>query len=127
MVNSSADWLEKRNSSLTQIREQTRILYLFQQSLCYTVLNAMQFKEINGISLSADESKVLENSKTHRRWKLMRRSNSRNQKEYAVSSRECGVSVEVEVYNISFNALSILRTWSLSRHTRAIAFSPEKP
>jgi len=48
-------------------REQTKILRIYFNNHYggKAVVNAMQFKEMNGISLSADERKVLEN--THRK------------------------------------------------------------
>jgi hypothetical protein len=49
------------------IREQTKILRIYFNNHYggKAVVNAMQFKVMNGISLSADERKVLENTKTH--------------------------------------------------------------
>jgi uncharacterized protein YecE (DUF72 family) len=54
-------WLEKVN----QIREQTKILRIYFNNHCggKAVVNAMQFKEMIGVSLAADERKVLENTK----------------------------------------------------------------
>jgi len=56
-------WVEKVN----QIREQTKILRIYFNNHYggKAVVNAMQFKEMIGVSLSADERKVLEN--THRK------------------------------------------------------------
>jgi uncharacterized protein YecE (DUF72 family) len=54
------------NTVLNEIREQTKILRVYFNNHYggKAVVNAMQFKEMIGISLSADESKVLENTKT---------------------------------------------------------------
>src|SRR5215813_4701986 len=51
-------WVEKVN----QVREQTNILRIYFNNHYggKAVVNAMQFKEMNGISLSADERNVLE-------------------------------------------------------------------
>jgi uncharacterized protein YecE (DUF72 family) len=56
-------WVEKVN----QIIEQTKILRIYFNNHYggKAVVNAMQFKEMNQISLSADERKVLENGKVH--------------------------------------------------------------
>jgi hypothetical protein len=52
-------WVEKVN----QIREQTKILRIYYGDKA--VVNAMQFKEMIGVSLSADEKRVMENTKAH--------------------------------------------------------------
>jgi uncharacterized protein YecE (DUF72 family) len=56
-------WVEKVN----QIREETKILRIYFNNHYggKAVINAMQFKEMNGISLSADERRVLERAKTY--------------------------------------------------------------
>jgi uncharacterized protein YecE (DUF72 family) len=56
-------WVEKVN----QIREQTKILRIYFNNHygAKAVVNAMQFKEMIGISLSADEKRVMENTKAH--------------------------------------------------------------
>ena len=56
-------WVEKVN----QIREQTKILRIYFNNHYggKAVVNAMQFKEMNGMSLSTDEKKVLEQAQTH--------------------------------------------------------------
>jgi uncharacterized protein YecE (DUF72 family) len=56
-------WVEKVN----EIREQTKILRIYFNNHYggKAVVNAMQFKEMIGLSLSADERKVLENTKAH--------------------------------------------------------------
>ena len=49
-------------SKVSQIREQTKILRIYFNNHYggEAVVNAMQFKEMNGVSLAADERKVLE-------------------------------------------------------------------
>jgi uncharacterized protein YecE (DUF72 family) len=56
-------WVEKVN----QIREQTKILRIYFNNHYggKAVVNAIQFKEMNGISLSAVEKRVMENTKAH--------------------------------------------------------------
>jgi uncharacterized protein YecE (DUF72 family) len=56
-------WVEK----VTQIREQTKILRIYFNNHYggKAVFNAMQFKEMIGVSLSADEKRVMENTKAH--------------------------------------------------------------
>jgi uncharacterized protein YecE (DUF72 family) len=56
-------WVEKVN----QIREQTKILRIYFNNHYggKAVVNAMQFKEMIGVSLSADEKRVMENTKAH--------------------------------------------------------------
>jgi uncharacterized protein YecE (DUF72 family) len=51
-------WVEK----VKQIREQTKVLRIYFNNHYggKAVVNAMQFKEMNGISLSSEERKVLE-------------------------------------------------------------------
>jgi uncharacterized protein YecE (DUF72 family) len=55
-------WVEK----VKQIREQRKILHIYFNNHYggKAVVNAMQFKEMNGISLSAEETKVLECAQT---------------------------------------------------------------
>ena len=55
-------WVDKVN----QIREQTKILRIYFNNHYggKAVVNTMQFKEMIGVLLSADERKVLENTKT---------------------------------------------------------------
>ena len=54
-------WVEKVN----EIREQTKILRIYFNNHYgrKSVVNAMQFKEMIGVSLSADEKRVMENAK----------------------------------------------------------------
>ena len=56
-------WVEKVN----EIREQTKVLRIYFNNHYggKAVFNAMQFKEMIGISLSADEKRVMENTKAH--------------------------------------------------------------
>jgi uncharacterized protein YecE (DUF72 family) len=56
-------WIEKVN----QIREHTKILRIYFNNHYggKAVVNAMQFKELIDISLSADERRVLENTKAY--------------------------------------------------------------
>jgi uncharacterized protein YecE (DUF72 family) len=56
-------WVEKVN----QIREQTKILRIYFNNHygAKAVVNAMQFKKMIGVSLSADEKRVMENTKAH--------------------------------------------------------------
>jgi uncharacterized protein YecE (DUF72 family) len=56
-------WAEK----ISQIRKQTRLLHVYFNNHYggKAVVNAMQFKEMNGISLSTDERKALEHAQTH--------------------------------------------------------------
>jgi uncharacterized protein YecE (DUF72 family) len=56
-------WIEKVN----EIREQTKILRIYFNNHYggKAVVNAMQFKEMIGLSLSADEKIVMENTKAH--------------------------------------------------------------
>jgi uncharacterized protein YecE (DUF72 family) len=56
-------WVEKVN----EIREQTKILRIYFNNHYggKAVVNAMQFKEMIGLSLSADEKRVMENAKGH--------------------------------------------------------------
>jgi uncharacterized protein YecE (DUF72 family) len=56
-------WAEK----VDQIREQTKIprVYFNNHYGGKAVVNAMQFKEMNGIALSTDVRKVLENAQSH--------------------------------------------------------------
>ena len=56
-------WVEKVN----EIREQTKILRIYFNNHYggKAVVNAMQFKEMIGVSLSADEKRVMENTKAH--------------------------------------------------------------
>jgi uncharacterized protein YecE (DUF72 family) len=56
-------WVEKVN----QIREQTKILRIYFNNHYggKAVVNAMQFKEMSGVSLSADEKRVMESAKRH--------------------------------------------------------------
>jgi uncharacterized protein YecE (DUF72 family) len=56
-------WVEKVNG----IREQTKILRIYFNNHYggKTVVNAMQFKEMVGVSLSANEKRVMENTKAH--------------------------------------------------------------
>jgi uncharacterized protein YecE (DUF72 family) len=56
-------WIEKVN----EIREQTKVLRIYFNNHYggKAVINAMQFKEMIGISLSADEKRVMENAKEH--------------------------------------------------------------
>jgi uncharacterized protein YecE (DUF72 family) len=55
-------WVEK----VSQIREQTKVLRIYFNNHygAKAVINAMQFKEMNGISLSADERRLLEHAQT---------------------------------------------------------------
>ncbi|HXP50326.1 MAG TPA: DUF72 domain-containing protein, partial [Bacteroidia bacterium] len=56
-------WVEKVN----EIREQTKILRIYFNNHYggKAVVNAMQFKVMIGVSLSADEKRVMENAKGH--------------------------------------------------------------
>ena len=56
-------WVEK----VKEIREQTKVLRIYFNNHYggKAVINAMQFKEMIGISLSADEKRVMENAKEH--------------------------------------------------------------
>ena len=56
-------WVEKLN----EIIEQTKILRIYFNNHYggKGVVNSMQFKEMIGVSLAADERKVLENTKAH--------------------------------------------------------------
>jgi uncharacterized protein YecE (DUF72 family) len=56
-------WVEKVN----EIRAQTKILRIYFNNHYggKAVFNAMQFKEMIGVSLSGDEKRVMENTKTH--------------------------------------------------------------
>ena len=56
-------WIEKVN----QIREHTKILRIYFNNHYggKAVVNAMQFKEMIGVLLSADEKRVTENTKAH--------------------------------------------------------------
>ena len=56
-------WVEKVN----EIREQTKILRIYFNNHYgeKAVVNAMQFKEMIGVSLSAGEKRVMENTKAH--------------------------------------------------------------
>jgi uncharacterized protein YecE (DUF72 family) len=56
-------WVEKVN----EIREQPKVprIYFNNHYGGKAVINAMQFKEMIGISLSADEKRVMENAKEH--------------------------------------------------------------
>jgi uncharacterized protein YecE (DUF72 family) len=56
-------WIEK----VDQIRKQTKILRIYFNNHYggKAVVNAIQFKEMNGISLSTDERRVLENAQTY--------------------------------------------------------------
>ena len=49
-------------AKISQIREQTKIIRIYFNNHygAKAVINALQFKEINGISLSAEDRKVLE-------------------------------------------------------------------
>jgi hypothetical protein len=44
--------------------KQTKILRIYFNNH-YAVVNAMQFKEMIGVSLSADEKRIMENAKGH--------------------------------------------------------------
>jgi hypothetical protein len=63
MSKKSRPWVEKVN----QIREQTKILRIYFNNHYggKAVVNALQFKEMIGVSLSADEKRVMENAKAH--------------------------------------------------------------
>ncbi|MGC1930747.1 MAG: DUF72 domain-containing protein [Candidatus Nitrosopolaris sp.] len=52
---------------VNQIREQTKILRIYFNNHYgkKAVVNAMQFKEMIGVSLSVDEKRVMENTKGH--------------------------------------------------------------
>jgi uncharacterized protein YecE (DUF72 family) len=52
---------------VNQIREQTKILRIYFNNHYggEAVVNAIQFKEMIGLSLSADEKRVMENTKAH--------------------------------------------------------------
>jgi uncharacterized protein YecE (DUF72 family) len=52
---------------VNQIREQTKILRIYFNNHYggKAVVNAMQFKEMIGVSLSIDEKRVMENTKSH--------------------------------------------------------------
>ena len=56
-------WVEK----IDQLRKQTKVLRVYFNNHYggKAVLNAMQFKEMNGISLSTDERRVLERAQTY--------------------------------------------------------------
>jgi uncharacterized protein YecE (DUF72 family) len=56
-------WVEK----VKEIREQTKVLRIYFNNHYggKAVINAMQFKEMIGVSLSADEKRVMENAKGH--------------------------------------------------------------
>jgi len=56
-------WVERVN----EIREHTKVLRIYFNNHYggKAVFNAMQFKEMIGISLSADEKRVMENTKAH--------------------------------------------------------------
>ena len=49
-------------AKISQIREQTKIIRIYFNNHygAKAVINALQFKEMNGISLSAEDRKVLE-------------------------------------------------------------------
>ena len=59
--------LRPRVEKVNQIREQTKILRIYFNNHYggKAVQNAMQFKEMIGVSLSADEKRVMENAKGH--------------------------------------------------------------
>jgi len=52
---------------VSQIRQQTKVVHVYFNNHYggKAVVNAMQFKEMNGIALSVDERKVLENAQTY--------------------------------------------------------------
>jgi uncharacterized protein YecE (DUF72 family) len=56
-------WIEK----VDQLREETKILRIYFNNHYggKAVINAMQFKDMNGMSLSIDERRVLERAKTY--------------------------------------------------------------
>jgi uncharacterized protein YecE (DUF72 family) len=55
---------------VNEIREQTKILRIYFNNHYggKAVVNAMQFKEMIGISFSGDEKRVMENAKAHILW-----------------------------------------------------------